>query len=273
MGLFQSTRPVWGATEDTNHKLKEEIFQSTRPVWGATRLSPSWVEPFPNFNPRAPCGARQRSAKRLLRRSWKISIHAPRVGRDDCDCVSGYCRRDFNPRAPCGARHPDGFDSEKSIHNFNPRAPCGARLGSLRAPAEHRRISIHAPRVGRDLSRCTQNRTPSQISIHAPRVGRDQAISRSNRRKRHFNPRAPCGARPVPALLSPPPIAISIHAPRVGRDTGAIGAGEGLSTFQSTRPVWGATLFEDRDGMTYEISIHAPRVGRDRIAPILSVTS
>ena len=57
-----------------------DTFQSTRPVWGATRLR----------------------HVRLLR--CVISIHAPRVGRDQHTFAhihkSGY----FNPRAPCGAR-------------------------------------------------------------------------------------------------------------------------------------------------------------------------
>ena len=35
---FQSTRPVWGAT-DTLLNLLCQAFQSTRPVWGATSLS------------------------------------------------------------------------------------------------------------------------------------------------------------------------------------------------------------------------------------------
>ena len=56
-----------------------------------------------------------------------ISIHAPRVGRDDylrgCDYKCHY----FNPRAPCGARR-DGFNPHLAVCD----------------------ISIHAPRVGRD---------------------------------------------------------------------------------------------------------------------------
>ena len=58
----------------------------------------------------------------------------------------------------------------------------------------------------------------------------------------HFNPRAPCGARPI---LWP----FSVTAP----------------AFQSTRPVWGATAFSLVWYRGYLISIHAPRVGRDCI--------
>ena len=57
--IFQSTLPVWGATEIwLTFLLIHSAFQSTLPVWGATR----------------------RKAKTPL---WKIiSIHAPRVGSD-----------------------------------------------------------------------------------------------------------------------------------------------------------------------------------------------
>ena len=78
--IFQSTRPVWGATGPTSPRPPLSRFQSTRPVWGATphRITPEdWAK---DFNPRAPCGARRR---------WNGSM-----GKRD----------HFNPRAPCGAR-------------------------------------------------------------------------------------------------------------------------------------------------------------------------
>ena len=58
----------------------------------------------------------------------------------------------------------------------------------------------------------------------------------------HFNPRAPCGARPHSLLTVYRAAGISIHAPLAGRDV------QGMSTpgiqcgFQSTRPLRGATL-------------------------------
>ena len=58
---------------------------------------------------------------------------------------------------------------------------------------------------------------------------------------RHFNPRAPCGARPASLTASP-----------------------SCSRFQSTRPVWGATHLARDIPHGEAISIHAPRVGRDR---------
>ena len=45
--LFQSTRPVWGATDSTDRQLYiDMIFQSTRPVWGATEDVGNRIEEF-----------------------------------------------------------------------------------------------------------------------------------------------------------------------------------------------------------------------------------
>ena len=77
---FQSAHPVRGATFFGFRILPAPLFQSTRPVWGAT-------------------------ASHLTRRSSRrISIHAPRVGRDRLRAQKNLCCGHFNPRAPCGAR-------------------------------------------------------------------------------------------------------------------------------------------------------------------------
>ena len=63
---FQSTRPVWGATRGWKKQYNGAKFQSTRPVWGATAPTGSPAERSPNFNPRAPCGARHDVAILIL---------------------------------------------------------------------------------------------------------------------------------------------------------------------------------------------------------------
>ena len=125
-----------------------------------------------DFNPRAPCGARRQCREIIAiddrfqstRPVWgatlaifftalldKISIHAPRVGRDTRRPPRSATAADFNPRAPCGAR-PDAQGCVcAAVRNFNPRAPCGARPGGRAGGAGYSAISIHAPRVGRDL--------------------------------------------------------------------------------------------------------------------------
>ena len=77
---FQSTRPVWGATKAEIEYLTSEIFQSTRPVWGATVLvCPTMLESL--FQSTRPVWGATTNGVNLCMTS-KISIHAPRVGRD-----------------------------------------------------------------------------------------------------------------------------------------------------------------------------------------------
>ena len=100
--LFQSTRPVRGATSGIGISSAAIVFQSTRPVRGATV-------------PVIPISV------------WTvISIHAPHAGRDGLLRRYVSAMRYFNPRAPCGARLRP-VRSLSLTQNFNPRAPCGAR--------------------------------------------------------------------------------------------------------------------------------------------------
>ena len=110
------------------------------------------------------------------------------------------------------------------------------------------------------------------ISIHAPRVGGDIFIRARKSSWRDFNPRPPCGGRPVPfkqlrilrliSIHAPrvggdpikvivlTPVCISIHAPRVGGDPGSDVILSKLSAFQSTPPVWGATQADKQNEKT-----------------------
>ena len=193
-----------------------------------------------------------------------ISIHAPRVGRDD----------------GCTAR----VDVHAQFQSTRPVWGATIFIRASRTPAD---ISIHAPRVGRDSPVELVIGLTEAISIHAPRVGRDDLLCQSSgalsyfnprapcgarlvgRKKMHkkwdnFNPRAPCGARRVILARTACRLnEISIHAPRVGRDRRALcpmvmqcdfnprapcgarlisrSTARRTCTFQSTRPVWGAT--------------------------------
>ena len=127
-----------------------------------------------------------------------VSIHAPRVGRDEERSVRVSKRVSFNPRAPCGARRPhitrggddNAFQSTRPVWGATLRLPCWYLLLS--------------------------------VSIHAPRVGRDTSSTSRTRCRRGFNPRAPCGARLSRKISTEQELWVSIHAPRVGRDIGAV---------------------------------------------------
>ena len=147
-------------------------------------------------------------------------------------------------------------------------------------------ISIHAPHAGRDGRPLVDERRRQSISIHAPHAGRDDSRpSKEPRQGRHFNPRAPCGARRLQETIfdlkmefqSTRPMRgatygeelafwdeiISIHAPLAGRDPQQWQMPLTAFLFQSTRPARGATagnFYQWRGGT---ISIHAPREGRD----------
>ena len=79
---------------------------------------------------------------------------------------------------------------------------------------------------------------------------------------RHFNPRAPRGARPLSMCAIPGCRDFNPHAPR-GARLRACYADKCDAQFQSTRPSWGATFISSRTLSKHFISIHAPLVGRD----------
>ncbi|EGK58596.1 hypothetical protein HMPREF9081_1902 [Centipeda periodontii DSM 2778] len=123
------------------------LFQSTRPVRGATITPEQFAA--------------------LL----KVSIHAPRAGRDDS--ISYQARRGacFNPRAPCGARPPAAL-VWAYVGCFNPRAPCGARPIEAMSGISFGSFNPRAPCGARPRYR--DGSAQIRVSIHAPRAGRDE---------------------------------------------------------------------------------------------------
>ena len=123
-------------------------FQSTLPVRGATRQLARRPDLGGNFNPRSPCGERQRFSP------------AP------CG-ASGY----FNPRSPCGERRLYA-ESRLAEYKFQSTLPVrGATAASIFA-SNIPSISIHAPRAGSD-DKEYKDALKEIISIHAPRAGSD----------------------------------------------------------------------------------------------------
>ena len=174
----------------------------------------------------------------------ELSIHAPRAGRDvwlEIDLVLFLSvqaprpvrgatrstrphrseRRYFNPRAPCGARQQRGFIKSRPDGFQSTRPVRGATHGKSSAQSANR-ISIHAPRAGRDNANGIRSFNRLPISIHAPRAGRDQERFASGSGNLNFNPRAPCGARLGENIYATILRSISIHAPRAGRDSKSI---------------------------------------------------
>ena len=118
--MFQSTRPMRGATLWICQSSTLCVFQSTRPMRGATYDSllnnggnlVSIHAPHAGrdrrrrerrhrcgcFNPRAPCGARPFSRMASVSRS--VSIHAPRAGRDRTTSANSSFNASFQSTRP-----------------------------------------------------------------------------------------------------------------------------------------------------------------------------
>ena len=120
-------------------------------------------------------------------------------------------------------------------HNFNPRAPCGARLHVVEGFGVGLRISIHAPRAGRDFSFHGLLGQLSTFQSTRPVRGATKRQANITGNLIHFNPRAPCGAR---------------------RGFGPLY--KSMMIFQSTRPVRGATVFDAIGRAAYEFQSTRP---------------
>ena len=167
-----------------------------------------------------------------------ISIHSPRMGRD---AILGGCSgrgRDFNPLSPHGERH-YGHGGSGGFANFNPLSPHGERR-DVQDPLYH----------------------TTSISIHSPRMGRDVPRLRLPRSRWNFNPLSPHGERPLNAHLAHRCPHFNPLSPHGERPTGfAASLISGL--FQSTLPAWGETFMAGITTNSSNISIHSPRMGRD----------
>ena len=79
-------------------------------------------------------------------------------------------------------------------------------------------ISIHPPRVGRDLAEIDQFRKETNISIHPPRVGRDRVDIFFRATALLFQSTLPVWGGTGDGSIAQVCREISIHPPRVGRD-------------------------------------------------------
>ena len=145
---------------------------------------------------------------------------------------------------------------------LNPRSPCGERRDYLIKSGGISQFQSTLPVRGATRFILLSPFTPL-ISIHAPRAGSDEIDRLIDRPQIDFNPRSPCGERPVACCSTRGFWGISIHAPRAGSDTCIMRRTNIVSNFNPRSPcgerlkaIW---IFL----MTCSISIHAPRAGSD----------
>ena len=145
-------------------------FQSTLPAWGATIPIASKIWPL------------------------VISIHAPRRGSDIALLYCLYNGINFNPRSPHGERQASG-KSPVTRTLFQSTLPAGG--------ATHYHTFLcgkgRFPRRGSD-NIILHSISRLNISIHAPRMGSDISASRLTYTSSYFNPRSPHGERRLLAI-------------------------------------------------------------------------
>ena len=130
-------------------------FQSTRPMRGATTQALN------------------------THRGLVVSIHAPRVGRDNVGIGCGLGNIQFQSTRPVWGATPL-TDVSHTSSCFNPRAPCGARLAANVPHTACPTFQSTRPVWGATRCRSTPEQG-SRVSIHAPRVGRDiRSISQAS---------------------------------------------------------------------------------------------
>ena len=127
--LFQSTRPMRGATAGTNAEIAYILISIHAPHAGRDAETKQKDNGGIRFQSTRPMRGATRDAEtvQVLRR---ISIHAPHAGRDFINVAGNGAVCLISIHAPHAGR--DGFSSSRMRAHwyFNPRAPCGARPSS-----------------------------------------------------------------------------------------------------------------------------------------------
>ena len=240
-----------------------------------------------HFSPRTPCGVRRGvSIVAVVGRAFQ-STH-PLRGATLCPCAFTCLLLHFNPRAPCGVRRKEFQDYSKRFHDISIHAPLAGCDPIKLAPADTTSgfQSTHPLRGATSWE--LWDRLSAAISIHAPLAGRDAAAVLNRRIYPYFNPRAPCGARPLTASVRRAIWNFNPRAPCGARPNHVSGLTltmlfqstrplRGATTrrrrhdrtppFQSTRPLRGATSRGSCTTSSRRISIHAPLAGRDALRP------
>ena len=193
---FQSTHPVWGATQRHFPSVAlNHVISIHAPRVGCDFVSSRWTAPCTHhFNPRTPCGVRpltidQGDYFNIFQSThpvWGATVWAARL-------LAAY--RKFQSTHPVW-----GATSNTSMIGFKvgfqSTHPVWGATMTLIIDQLNSDISIHAPRVGCDICLYHKVSPLYRISIHAPRVGCDLPTTPQRATPAwYFNPRTPCGVR------------------------------------------------------------------------------
>ena len=170
--VFQSTRPLRGATYRTSASPSSCLDFNPRAPCGARPQSARGLQRFPYFNPRAPCGARRGFAVALIA-NQDISIHAPLAGRDSWWRSGHGVHSWISIHAPLAGRDGDSGHTFLKINLFQSTRPLrGATTQAFHFHHGSQGFQSTRPLRGA-TSRCTDPHVFQWISIHAPLAGRD----------------------------------------------------------------------------------------------------
>ena len=147
-----------------------------------------------NFNPRSPCGLRQKK------------------------CVNSAEFPRFQSTQPMRAATSAPFTFISTQMHFNPRSPCGLRLLFYLCFFLCIVISIHAAHAGCDLNPDVTAWMPLPISIHAAHAGCDDILPVSKSHAFVFQSTQPMRAATFRRTSIRSDRTISIHAAHAGCD-------------------------------------------------------
>ena len=146
---FQSTLPVWGATDSLNCNIAICDISIHAPRVGSDRGRLKNPRKQRNFNPRSPCGERHYDAC-MCPYVTEFQSTLPVWGATAADTANDADLDDFNPRSPCGERRSPGSDGGIKVRFQSTLPVWGATYSLLKKGYLEFGISIHAPRVGSD---------------------------------------------------------------------------------------------------------------------------
>ena len=168
---FQSTLPVWGATEDGHGRGGRVIISIHAPRVGS------------DASPHAAASC-----------SGHISIHAPRVGSDTPRRAPRSPPMHFNPRSPCGERH-SGHAAIRLVYQFQSTLPVWGATVVKQFFGDNSKFQSTLPVWGATMM--VASLAPHFFVFQAtlPVWGATRYARQRTLRMANFNPRSPCGER------------------------------------------------------------------------------
>ena len=168
--VFQSTLPAWGETNADCIGVIMLVFQSTLPAWGET-LPPDVKRCELAISIHSPRMGRDDLHSGHIPR-MVISIHSPRMGRDRQHRSGIAGDPDFNPLSPHGERQLSHVSRNIGILFQSTLPAWGETRWPPPMPASLRTFQSTLPAWGETCG-AKMDGEGDAISIHSPRMGRD----------------------------------------------------------------------------------------------------